>query len=98
MNVNTPAGAKGVRRTRLSARDCDGKVVPAEDPMGREIFWLTVAPTGGRRRARAASALGQGYASIAPPRLDLTGERALAAAEVRHPLGSQECPDVLWRA
>src|SRR5881275_717612 len=35
LNVNIPAQPKGLRWTRQSCRQYDGKVVPAKDPMGR---------------------------------------------------------------
>src|SRR5918992_1125440 len=42
VNVNLPAQPEGLRWARLSIRHYDGKVVPAEDPMGREVYWFTV--------------------------------------------------------
>src|SRR5205814_1131177 len=41
LNVNIPAQPKGLRWTRQSCRQYDGKVVPAKDPMGRQHFWYT---------------------------------------------------------
>ena len=88
VNVNIPAGAKGTRWTRLSVGHYDGKVVPAEDPMGRKIFWFTVTPIEELEEGTDRWAVEHGYVSITPLRLDLTDERALAEAAARHPLDS----------
>ena len=44
VNVNLPPDPKGLCWARQSVRHYDGRVVPGRDPMGREHFWLTVAP------------------------------------------------------
>src|SRR5574339_781853 len=45
VNVNFPASSpRGTLWTRQSMRHYDGKVVPAEDPMGRTHYWFTVVP------------------------------------------------------
>src|SRR5262249_41833625 len=45
VNVNSPRGEpRGLNWTRQSVRHYDGKVVAAEDPRGRKIFWFTVVP------------------------------------------------------
>ena len=86
VNVNIPVPARGVRWTRLSIRHYDGRVVPAEDPMGRPVYWFTVTPIEELEGDTDRWAVGQGYVSITPLRLDLTDERALAAAASRRPL------------
>jgi 5'-nucleotidase len=85
VNVNIPAGAKGVRWTRQSVRHYDGRVVPAEDPMGRRIYWFTVTPIEELEEGTDRWALEQGYVSITPLSLDLTDEGALAEARAKHP-------------
>ena len=80
VNVNIPAGARGVRWTRQSVRHYDGKVVPAEDPAGRKIYWFTVTPIEELEEGTDRWAVEQGYVSITPLRLDLTDEEALARA------------------
>src|ERR671927_645514 len=45
VNVNFPSTEpKGIRWTRQSVKQYDGKVVPGKDPMGREHYWFTVIP------------------------------------------------------
>src|SRR5260221_9634656 len=42
VNVNLPPKPKGIRWTRQSIRQYDGRMVQAKDPMGREIYCCTV--------------------------------------------------------
>jgi 5'-nucleotidase len=87
VNVNFPDQmAKGMRWTRQSVRHYDGKVVPGEDPLGRTLFWFTVVPVEGTEEGTDRWAVEQGYASMTPLRLDLTNEKELATAQLRHPL------------
>lgn len=87
VNVNFPdQKAKGLRWTRQSVRHYDGKVVPGEDPLGRKLFWFTVVPIEGTEEGTDRWAIEQGYASMTPLRLDLTNEKELAMAQLRHPV------------
>jgi 5'/3'-nucleotidase len=87
VNVNFPdAEPKGLRWTRQSVRHYDGKVVPGEDPFGRKHFWFTVVPIEGTEEGTDRWAVDQGYVSITPLRLDLTNEKELTAALLRHPV------------
>jgi 5'/3'-nucleotidase len=87
VNVNFPEmKPKGLRWTRQSVRRYDGMVVPGEDPQGRKHFWFSVTPIEGAEEGTDRWAVEQGYVSITPLRLDLTNEKELAAAAVRHPL------------
>jgi 5'-nucleotidase len=87
VNVNLPAQLpRGVLWTRQSVRHYDGKVVPGTDPMGRKHFWFTVVPIESVDEGTDRWAIEQGYVSMTPLRLDLTDEKALAAAEQRYPL------------
>lgn len=88
VNVNFPNGAaKGLHWTRQSVRHYDGKVVPGEDPMGRQHFWFTVIPIEETEAGTDRWAVEQGYVSMTPLRLDLTNEKELAEAQTRYPLG-----------
>jgi 5'-nucleotidase len=88
VNVNFPDGKpKGLRWTRQSVRHYDGKVVPGEDPLGRQLFWFTVVPVEGTEEGTDRWAVEQGYVSMTPLRLDLTNEKELAGAQLNHPLG-----------
>jgi 5'-nucleotidase len=88
VNVNFPEGEpRGLCWARQSVRHYDGKVVPAEDPMGRKVFWFTVAPVGEAEEGTDRRAVEQGYVSMTPLRLDLTDEGELAVARERYALG-----------
>jgi 5'-nucleotidase len=78
VNVNFPAQApRGTRWTCQSMRHYDGKVVPAKDPMERQIYWYTVVPVEATEESSDRSAFEQGYVSMTPLRLDLTDREAL---------------------
>ena len=87
VNVNFPPEPVGMCWTRQSVRHYDGQVVPIEDPMGRQHFWLTVKPIEEVEEGTDRWAVEQGYVSMTPLRLDLTNETELAAALARHPIG-----------
>lgn len=80
VNVNLPQKPRGIRWTRQSVRQYDGKVVPAEDPMGRPIYWFTVTPLQGAEEGTDRWAVEHNWVSITPLRLDLTAEKDLARA------------------
>jgi 5'-nucleotidase len=87
VNVNFPTTEpRGVRWTRQSVKQYDGKVVPGKDPMGREHFWFTVIPIEETEEGTDRWAVDHGYVSMTPLRLDLTNEKELAEALTRHPL------------
>ncbi|MGE5465560.1 MAG: 5'/3'-nucleotidase SurE [Methanocella sp.] len=80
VNVNFPDRApNGIRWTRQSVRHYDGKVVPTQDPLGRQLFWFTVTPIEETEEGTDRWAVERGYVSMTPLRLDLTDERELAA-------------------
>jgi 5'-nucleotidase len=88
VNVNFPERQpKGLRWTRQSVRQYDGKVVPGEDPMGRKHFWFVVTPLAEAEEGTDRWAVEQGFVSMTPLRLDLTNGTELAAAQSRYPLG-----------
>jgi len=80
VNVNLPDKPKGIRWTRQSVREYDGKVVPSKDPMGRSIFWFTVIPLEAAEEGTDRWAVEHHWVSITPLRLDLTDEKDLARA------------------
>jgi 5'-nucleotidase len=87
VNVNFPDRApNGLRWTRQSVRHYDGKVVPGENPLGRHLFWFTVIPIEGTEEGTDRWAVEHGYVSMTPLRLDLTNEKELASAQLKHPL------------
>ena len=80
VNVNLPEKPRGIRWTRQSVRQYDGKVVPGKDPMGRPIYWFTVTPVVGAEEGTDRWAVEHNWVSITPLRLDLTAEKDLARA------------------
>ena len=87
INVNLPTGMpQGIMWTRQSVRQYDGKIVAANDPMGRKHFWFTVIPLQHPEDGTDRHAVGQGYVSVTPLRLDLTDNTALAELMIKHPV------------
>lgn len=80
VNVNLPPEPRDLRWTRQAVTQYDGRVVPAEDPMGRKHYWLTVARIEGVDEDTDLWAMRHGFVSITPLRLDLTDDAALQRA------------------
>jgi 5'-nucleotidase len=86
LNVNLPAlppeEIQGIRVTRLARRVYVDSLTRAEDPSGREYFWIGGggaewnAPDGSDYRAVA-----EGYVSVTPLHLDLTNYALLSEVE-----------------
>lgn len=83
VNVNVPPSPKGVCWTRQAIQHYDGKVVPATDPMGRSHFWYTVVPIEKADEGTDRWAMGRGFVSITPLRLDLTDDALLDQERTR---------------
>ena len=84
LNVNIPnlpyEQLTSVVATRLGRRHSSEPVIRAQDPRGREIFWI--GPPGATREAGEGTdfyALAQGQVSITPLQIDLTHKTQLAA-------------------
>jgi 5'-nucleotidase len=84
LNVNLPAidpsEVMGVRVTRLGRRVYTDSITRAEDPSGREYFWIG----GGGVQWTAEEgtdfqAVQEGFISVTPLHLDLTNYRLLSA-------------------
>ena len=86
LNVNVPAHPKGMAWTRQAVRHYDGRVVPDEDPMGREHFWFTVVPIEEVEPGTDLWAMERGYTSITPLGLDLTDVPELTRLSAALPL------------
>jgi 5'-nucleotidase len=86
VNVNFPRHPRGLLWTRASVRRYDGKMVPAEDPAGRRLFWFTVTPTEGADEGTDRWAIEQSWISLTPLRLDLTDGHSLEEVRARRPL------------
>ena len=77
LNVNVPnlpyAAIQGIEATRLGKRHVSEPVIRAQDPHGREIFWI--GPTGAARDAGPGTdfhATANGFVSVTPLQIDLT--------------------------
>ncbi len=86
VNVNFPANPKGLKWTRQSVRQYDGKVVPGTDPMGRKHYWFTVVPLESAEEGTDRWAVENDFVSITPLRLDLTNETELMKVLQKKPL------------
>jgi 5'-nucleotidase len=78
VNVNLPPEPKGIRWTRQSIRQYDGRMVQSKDPMGRENYWFTVVPVREAEEGTDRWAIENGWISVTPLRLDLTNDIELA--------------------
>lgn len=85
VNVNFPDEPVGMCWARQSVRHYDGKVVPAEDPRGRAVYWFTVTPIEEIEEGTDRWAVMNGYISMTPLRLDLVNEQQLVEAKRRLP-------------
>jgi 5'-nucleotidase len=83
VNVNIPVKPLGICWTRQSIQHYDGRVVPAKDPMGRQHFWYTVVPIEQVEEGTDRWAMGRGYVSVTPLRLDLTDDALLEQERTR---------------
>jgi 5'-nucleotidase len=90
INVNIPQQAKGIKWTRQSVRQYDGRVMPGTDPRGRKHYWITVVPLEPAEEGTDRWAVEEGYISMTPLRLDLTDEKELARQLVKHPVRIEE--------
>ena len=77
LNVNLPAtgpgGVKGIRVTSLGRRRYSDSLTRAEDPSGREYFWIGGGVSSWKGSADSDfRAVEEGYVSVTPLHLDLT--------------------------
>jgi 5'-nucleotidase len=86
VNVNLPREPRGLLWTRVSVRHYDGRIVPTQDPQGRELFWFTVKPLDHAEEGTDRWAVEQNWISLTPLRIDLTDEQQLASIMARRPL------------
>jgi 5'/3'-nucleotidase len=86
VNVNFPRDPRGLVWSHVSVRHYDGQIVPAKDPQGRGVFWFSVVPIEEAEEGTDRWAVEQGWISLTPLRLDLTGEKWLRDVLARYPL------------
>jgi len=82
LNINVPdvsiGELKGIRTTRLGFRHKSEPAVKALDPHNRPIWWI--GPAGAGQDAGPGTdfhAVGEGYVSVSPVKVDLTAHAAL---------------------
>jgi hypothetical protein len=82
LNVNFPALARadvrGVRVTRLGKRHVAEPVIKDENPRGETIYWI--GPAGSAKEAGPGTdfhAVAEGWVSVTPLDIDLTGTKLL---------------------
>lgn len=85
VNVNFPAKPSGYEWTRQSVRHYHGDVVPAKDPLGRDIFWFAPKPIEAPEPGTDRHAIESDLVSITPLRLDLTDHASLASLRASRP-------------
>jgi 5'-nucleotidase len=86
VNVNFPREPQGMRWTAMAVDHYDGKVVPQQDPMGRQHYWFTVVPLEEHREGTDLWAIEHDLVSITPLRLDLTDQAELERVRDAQPV------------
>jgi 5'-nucleotidase len=86
LNVNVPdlpdGKLRGIKVTRLGNRHRAEPVVRAQDPRGRDVYWVGSAGTGqDAGPGTDFHAVAAGYASVTPLQIDLTRHSALPELE-----------------
>ena len=86
LNVNVPdlpdGDLRGVKVTRLGSRHRAERVIAAEDPRGRTVYWVGSAGAGqDAGPGTDFHAVASGYASVTPLQIDLTRHAALPEVE-----------------
>lgn len=90
VNVNIPRSPRGLSWTRQAVDRYDGRVVAGTDPMGREIYWFTVAAIESPAEGTDLWAFEGDQVSLTPLRLDLTDHDELVRVGAEaHSAGGQ---------
>jgi 5'/3'-nucleotidase len=83
VNVNFPREPREIRWTAQAVDQYNGRVVPGNDPMGRQHYWFTVIPLERHAEGTDLWAIEQRYVSLTPLRLDLTDHDELTRVTKR---------------
>jgi 5'-nucleotidase len=86
VNVNLPKEPRGLLWTRASTRGYDGRIVPARDPLDREVYWFSVSPLASAEDRSDRWAVEQRWVSMTPLTLDVTDDPALQRLRRELPL------------
>lgn len=86
LNVNVPdlplSAIKGFRATRLGNRHRAENMVKATDPRGRTVYWVGQAgPEQDAGKGTDFHAIGEGYVSVTPIKIDLTRHEAIESLQ-----------------
>lgn len=86
LNVNVPdlpdAELRGIKVTRLGSRHRSKPVLRAQDPRGRDVYWVGSAGEGqDAGPGTDFHAIASGYASITPLQIDLTRHAVIGEIE-----------------
>ena len=77
VNVNLPKDPVGIMWTHQSVRQYNGKVVEANDPIGRKHYWFSAMPLSEPDEESDRWAVAQDFVSLTPLRISLTDEEWL---------------------
>lgn len=94
VNVNLPREPRGLLWTRASTRGYDGRIVPARDPMNREVYWFTVAPLASAEDRSDRWAVEQRWVSMTPLTLDVTDDAVLQQLRADLPLDEARAAEI----
>jgi 5'-nucleotidase len=86
VNVNFPRAPRGMVWTRAAVQTYDGRIFPARDPLGRDVYWFSVAPVEAPDRATDRWAVEQRWISMTPLEVDPTDEELLERIAALHPM------------
>ncbi|MCC6990613.1 MAG: 5'/3'-nucleotidase SurE [Acidobacteria bacterium] len=86
VNVNLPREPRGLMWTNASVDAYDGRIVPARDPMDREVYWFTVTPLEAAEKRTDRWAVEQHWISMTPLELDVTDRADLDRLRAADPL------------
>ncbi len=89
VNVNFPRHPRGVVWTRAAIQHYDGRIVPAKDPLNRDVYWFSVAPVDAADRATDRWAVEQHWISMTPLEVDPTDEDVLHDIARAHPMDDE---------
>ena len=79
VNVNFPPDPVDLRWTRQAVTQYDGRVVPAQDPMGRQNYWITVRRIETVEEGTDSWAMRHRFVAMTPLRVDLTDDAVLTS-------------------
>lgn len=86
VNVNLPRKPRGLVWTCAAMQHYDGRIVPAQDPAGRDHYWFTVVPIESADQGSDRWAVEQQWISLTPLRLDPTDRPMLDRMLAHHPM------------